>query len=50
MSDDCEDIAKKCKDFLEEHGARMRQALKALGDEEEDEKQEEDQEMIDTTK
>ena len=46
VSDECEEIAQKCKSFLEEHGARMKQALVALGDEKDDK---EDQEMIDVS-
>ena len=37
LSDECEDIAKMCKAFLEEHGTRMKQALAALGEDEDQE-------------
>lgn len=33
ISDDNQDIAQGCIQFLEEHGKRMREALRALGDE-----------------
>lgn len=35
LSDECEEISAKCRNFLEEHGARMKDALKALGEDEE---------------
>ena len=38
IADDKLDISPKCLKFLEEHGNRMKEALKALGEEEEDEK------------
>lgn len=37
ISDDKLDIAPQCIEFLEEHGKRMREAMKALGDDEEEE-------------
>ena len=37
ISDDNKDISRKCQTFLEEHGTRMREALKALGDDEDEE-------------
>ena len=36
ISDDKLDISPKCLQFLEEHGVRMKEALKALGEEEEE--------------
>ena len=36
IADDKLDIGPKCIVFLEEHSTRMREALKALGEEEED--------------
>ena len=36
MSDDQLNIGPMCIDFLEEHGTRMRQAMKALGEDEEE--------------
>lgn len=38
IADDNQDIAQGCILFLEEHGKRMREALRALGDEEDDNK------------
>lgn len=37
IADDKLDIGPKCIAFLEEHSQRMREALKALGEEEEEE-------------
>jgi len=36
LSDDNEQIRQKCETFLEDHGKRMREALKALGEDDED--------------
>ena len=36
IADDKLDIGPKCIQFLEEHSKRMREALKALGEEEEE--------------
>eukprot|EP00352_Strombidinopsis_acuminata_P009427 CAMPEP_0176358724 /NCGR_PEP_ID=MMETSP0126-20121128/15791_1 /TAXON_ID=141414 ORGANISM="Strombidinopsis acuminatum, Strain SPMC142" /NCGR_SAMPLE_ID=MMETSP0126 /ASSEMBLY_ACC=CAM_ASM_000229 /LENGTH=63 /DNA_ID=CAMNT_0017713081 /DNA_START=781 /DNA_END=972 /DNA_ORIENTATION=- len=41
IADENEDISKHCREFLEKHGLRMRDALKQLGEEEEDEQEEE---------
>ena len=41
ISDDKLDISPKCIKFLDEHGLRMRDALKALGEYEEEEEEEE---------
>ena len=38
MSDEDKEISVSCRDFLEEHGKRMKEALIALGDEEEEKK------------
>ena len=44
MSDDKLEIGPMCIDFLEEHGKRMKEAMKALGDEDfEDEEEAKDQ-------
>ena len=40
LSDDCKEINEQCRDFLEVHGGRMKEALKALGEEDEDMKSE----------
>jgi len=48
VSDESEDISKSCLAFLEEHGARMKAALIALGDEKDD-KAEENSEMVDVS-
>ena len=37
LSDDCEEINNQCKDFLEIHGERMKDALQALGEGDEEE-------------
>ena len=37
ISDDNKDISNKCQTFLEDHGKRMREALKALGEDEDEE-------------
>ena len=36
ISDENQQIKTDCLSFLEEHGARMREALKALGEEDEE--------------
>ena len=41
ISDDKLDIGPKCIKFLEDHGLRMREALKALGEYEEEHDQDE---------
>lgn len=41
IADDNEDISKHCKEFLEKHGLRMRDALKQLGEEEDEQEEEE---------
>jgi hypothetical protein len=38
IADDKLDIGPKCADFLENHGKRMEEALKALGEEDEEQK------------
>jgi len=42
IADDKLDISPKCLKFLEEHGVRMKEALKALGEDEEEEEEEMD--------
>jgi hypothetical protein len=42
IADDKLDISPKCLVFLEEHGVRMKDALKAMGEEEEEENDEEE--------
>lgn len=42
ISDDKLDISPKCIKFLEEHGVRMKDALKQLGEYEEEEEEEEE--------
>jgi D-ribose pyranose/furanose isomerase RbsD len=42
ISDDKLDISPKCIKFLDEHGLRMRDALKQLGEYEEEEEEQED--------
>jgi hypothetical protein len=48
VADESEEISNSCKAFLEEHGARMKQALIVLGDEKDD-KAEENSEMVDVS-
>lgn len=36
IADENVDISKNCREFLEKHGLRMRDALKQLGEEDED--------------
>jgi hypothetical protein len=42
ISDDKLDISPKCLQFLEEHGVRMKEALKAMGELEEEEDEEDE--------
>ena len=46
IAEDKLDIGPKCIKFLEDHGTRMREALKALGEDEEDEPEEEETKPI----
>eukprot|EP00351_Strombidinopsis_sp_SopsisLIS2011_P003155 CAMPEP_0116878956 /NCGR_PEP_ID=MMETSP0463-20121206/10707_1 /TAXON_ID=181622 /ORGANISM="Strombidinopsis sp, Strain SopsisLIS2011" /LENGTH=61 /DNA_ID=CAMNT_0004527697 /DNA_START=778 /DNA_END=963 /DNA_ORIENTATION=- len=39
IADDNPDISKTCREFLEKHGLRMRDALKQLGEEEDDQEE-----------
>lgn len=43
ISDDKLDIGPMCIDFLDEHGKRMKEALKALGEDEQEEEQKTDE-------
>ena len=50
IADDKLDIGPKCIKFLDEHGVRMREALKVLGADEEDKMYEEEVEALKTVK
>jgi len=47
IADDNQDIAQDCVQFLEAHGKRMREALRALGDETDDGQQQKQEWVID---